>query len=154
MAVLIVFTNIWKSFNICCIYLHIYMQHIFGMYIEWSFEKFFSYRDALVGLVDWVWLSVSLFASVEGTFASDERWLRSKTDSCSSTGTGATAGSTGIGGVWWCNWLEPIAPKLLPNEDPAPLTKCRPVNKKVCHQSLFVNQISYLQIYQKITVSK
>ena len=82
--------------------------------------------ELLASMPGWFWLSFSLFSSLEGTFDTDGRWLRSNTDSCSRTGTGATAGSTGIGGVWCCKWLGPMLPKLPPNDVPVPLTKCRP----------------------------
>ena len=74
-------------------------------------------------------LSLPRFRRIEGavlTTESDDRLLRSNTDSCSITGTGATAGSTGIGGVWWCIGPKPVDPIPVPNDDPAPLTMCDP----------------------------
>ena len=101
--------------------------------------------ELLASVLDWFWLSFSLLASFDATFASGVRWLRSNTDSCSSTGTGATTGSTGIGGVWWCKWFEPIAPKLAPSDEPVPRTKCRPVSWMIYISVMELEVTTYLQ---------
>ena len=81
------------------------------------------------------------------TTESEDRLLRSNTDSCSITGTGATAGSTGIGGVWWCIGPNPIDTIPVPNDDPVPLPICDPkITIIVFEYFLLLNSI-YIYIY-------